>query len=168
MLKHLWSEEAGLFWATHLGQPVKVMTPFNLLPLWTARMPLSVSKRLVEHLTDPTRFWPEWPIPTVALSDPKFDPMQMWRGPTWTNINYLFVEALTRNGNHDLARRLRQKTLALVMQQGDIYEYYNPLTGERPPKSAPMYGWSAATFIDLAIQESEAVWSERGDSAAAR
>ncbi|MBZ0290123.1 MAG: hypothetical protein K8I30_21040, partial [Anaerolineae bacterium] len=119
------------------------------------------------HLIDPARFWPEWPIPTVALSDPKFDPMQMWRGPTWTNINYLFVEALTRNGNHDLARRLRQKTLALMMQQQDIYEYYNPLTGERPPKSAPMYGWSAATFIDLAIQESEAVWGETRQPSAA-
>ncbi|MEO8610282.1 MAG: trehalase family glycosidase [Chloroflexota bacterium] len=166
MLEHLWSEEEGLFWATHLGKPVNTITPFNLLPIWTARLPSAVTERLIQRLTDPAHFWPQWPIPTVSVSDPKFDPMQMWRGPTWTNINYLFVEALTRNGMHDLARQLRQKTLALVMEHQDIYEYYNPLTGERPPKSAPMYGWSAATFIDLAIQESNAVWLETGQTAA--
>lgn len=153
MLDLLWSEEQGIFHALHLGKPVSVLTPFHLLPLWTGRLPASVVERLVKHLTDPALFWTEWPIPTVAISDPKFDPMQMWRGPTWPNINYLFVEGLTRIGWHELARQLRRKTLELLMQHADIYEYYNPLTAERPPKSAPIYGWSAAVFIDLAIQE---------------
>jgi hypothetical protein len=40
------------------------------------------------------------------------------------------------------------------MSQDDIYEYYHPETGERPPKAAPIFGWSAAVFIDLAIQAS--------------
>lgn len=159
MLDLLWSEERGIFWATHLGQPVSVLTPFNLLPLWTTRLPDSIVKRLVSNLTDPSTFWTEWPLPTVAVSDPKFDPMQMWRGPTWPNINYLFIEALYRNNLPDLAHQLRRKTLAMLMRHSDIYEYYNPLTGERPPKSAPIYGWSAAVFIDLAIQETAALAS---------
>jgi glycogen debranching enzyme len=104
-------------------------------------------------LQDPQEFWPAWPLPTVAVSDPKFDPKQMWRGPTWVNINYLFVEALTRIGREDLARTLRRKTLDLIMQHADIYEYYDPLTGEHPPKAAPIFGWTSAVFIDLAIQE---------------
>ena len=157
MLDLLWSEEKGYFEATHSGQPVPVFTPFNLLPLWTSRFPVAVVERLLNHLTDPTTFWTEWPLPTVALSDPKFDPMQMWRGPMWPNINYLFIEALNRNGRTDIADDLRHKTLDLLMQHPDIYEYYNPLTGERPPKSAPIYGWSAAVFIDLAIQETAQV-----------
>jgi putative isomerase len=160
MLKHLWSEQDGLFWAMHDGQPVRVVTPFSLLPLWTGRLPPGVNERLLQHLTNPTEFWLDWPIPTVSKADPKFDPMQMWRGPTWANINYLFIDALERIGQDKLARQLRQKTLNLLMLHSDIYEYYHPVTGERPPKSAPMYGWSAATFIDLAIQESQAVWAE--------
>ena len=40
------------------------------------------------------------------------------------------------------------------MGQDDIYEYYHPETGEPPPKAAPIFGWSAAVFIDLAIQAS--------------
>jgi putative isomerase len=155
MMDLMWSEELGAFNALHMGQPVSVFTPFHLLPLWTTRLPDSVVERLLHHLTNPALFWTEWPIPTVAINDPKFDPMQMWRGPTWPNINYLFVEGLTRIGQHDLARELRRKTLELLMQQADIYEYYNPITAERPTKSAPIYGWSAAVFIDLAIQETE-------------
>jgi glycogen debranching enzyme len=121
-------------------------------------------ERLLGHLTNPAEFWTEWPLPTVAVSDSHFDPMQMWRGPTWVNINYLFIEALTRCGQHDLARQLRRKTLDLLMRHPDIYEYYNPLTGERPPKAAPMYGWSAAVFIELAIQETRAVLRPEGTS----
>ena len=129
------------------------LTPFNLLPMWVGRYPDAVTDRLLAHLQNPDEFWSRFPLPTVALNDPKFDPQQMWRGPTWVNINYLFIEALTRLGQHELARELRTKTLALIMQQHDIYEYYNPLTAERPPKSAPIFGWTSAVFIDLAIAE---------------
>jgi glycogen debranching enzyme len=66
------------------------------------------------------------------------------RGPTWANINYLFVEALTRIGQHEVASRLRCKNAELMAQHRDIYEYYNPLTGERPLNAAPVFGWTAA------------------------
>jgi glycogen debranching enzyme len=156
MIEELWDERRGWFVALHDDKSVPVLTPFNLLPLWTGRLPEALVERLLRLLQDPSAFWPKWPLPTVALSDPKFDPVQMWRGPTWANVNYLFVEALTRIGQHELARRLRRKTLELLMQHSDIYEYYNPLTAERPPKAAPIYGWSCAVFIDLAIQETAA------------
>ena len=114
-------------------------------------MPRAIVERLVAHLTNPAEFWSEFPIPTVALNDPKFDANQMWRGPTWVNINYLFVEGLARCGYHERARELRDKTLKLIMRHNDIYEYYNPLTGNPPPHSASVFGWSSAVFIDLAI-----------------
>jgi glycogen debranching enzyme len=157
MLKTLWNPARGIFDAYHDGQPVPALTPFNLMPLWVDTMPAEITERLLAHLTDPATFWPDWPIPSVALTDPSFNPAQMWRGPTWPNINYLFVEALTHIGRRDIARKLRQKTLELIMQQPDIYEYYNPITAERPLKAAPVFGWSSAVFIDLAIQESAAV-----------
>jgi hypothetical protein len=156
MLTTLWDERRGYFLALHDGQPLPVFTLFNLLPLWTGRLPEAVVERLLQHLTGPD-FWTAYPLPTVALSDPAFDPLQMWRGPTWVNINYLFIEALQRIGRHNLASTLRRKTLELLMQHTDIYEYYHPITAERPPKAAPIFGWSSAVFIDLAIQESAQV-----------
>lgn len=153
MIEALWDEKSGIFNALHQGKPVPVFTLFNLLPLWTGRLPDTMVNRLITHLTDPQHFWSKWPLPTVALSDATFDPLQMWRGPTWVNINYLFIEALNRVGRTALANDLTRKTLDLMMQHSDIYEYYNPITAERPPKAAPIFGWSSAVFIDLALQQ---------------
>jgi putative isomerase len=72
------------------------------------------------------------------------------------NINYFFVDALQKTGQLELAADLRRKTLEMVMQHPDIYEYYHPITGERPPKAAPMFGWSASLFIEMALDETKA------------
>jgi len=154
MLRWMWDEDAGLFWAkrpTHDAR-VNVRTPFNLYPLITGRLPEHVTRRLVAHLTDENEFWSRYPLPTVALNDPKFDPLTMWRGPTWVNVNYLMIEGLQRTGYADLARELRRRTLDLLCLHDDIYEYYQPQTGAVPPKAASIFGWSSAVFIDLAIQ----------------
>lgn len=152
LLDILWDEQAGLFWARRNGQAVRVKTPFSLFPLITGRMPPAVLERLIAHLLDERQFWTPYPVPTVARDDPKYQPTQMWRGPTWTNVNYLLIEGLRRSGRPDLANLLREKTLAMIAQHEDIYEYYHPETGEPPPRAAPIFGWSSATFIELALQ----------------
>jgi putative isomerase len=156
MARHLidltWDVESGFFWARRNGARVNVRTPFNLFPLITGQMPPAISNRLVMHLMDERQFWSRYPVPTVAMDDPKYDPYEMWRGPTWVNVNYLLIEGLQRSGYPDLARELRQRTLKLICTRHDIYEYYHPMSGENPPKAASMFGWSSAVFIDLAIQ----------------
>jgi hypothetical protein len=151
---YLWDNERGIFNALYHGQAIPTLTPFQLLPLWTGHFSVEIMDRLIYHLTNPREFWVNYPLPTVSISDPKFDPLQMWRGPTWANIDYLFIEALQKIGRLDLAHQLRLKTLDLMLLHEDIYEYYHPLTGDHPPKAAPLFGWSAAIFIDLAIQVS--------------
>lgn len=154
MQRLMWDEEAGLFWALKDGQPLKVRTPFNLFPLLTGHLPEKYARRLVAHLTDPRQFWPRFPVPTVALDDPTYNPTQMWRGPTWVNINYLLIEGLKNSGYPEISSQLRNKTLELISGQNDIYEYYHPETGANPPKAASVFGWSSAIYIDLAIQAS--------------
>jgi glycogen debranching enzyme len=154
MLDHFYDEQSGYFWFQKDHHRINVLTPFSLYPLWTKRMSAAVNDRMVQHLTNPKTFWTKYPLPTVAISDQTYNPLQMWRGPVWININYIFVEALQRTGYRALAGELTEKTLQLVMSQNDIYEYYHPDTGEAPPRAAPMFGWSAACFIDLAIRQS--------------
>jgi hypothetical protein len=154
MIDKMWDEDAGVFWALRDEQPIRILTPFSLYPLWTGRMPKRITDRLIAHLTHPNEFWTRYPIPTVARSDPHHNPEQMWRGPTWVNINYLFIEGLMRSGHVDLAAQLRDRTLELVMQRDDIFEYYHPETGAPPPKAAAIFGWTSAVFIDLAIKAS--------------
>jgi len=152
MIEVAWDAESGFFWARRNGSRVNVRTPFNLFPLVTGQMPPDISDRLVAHLTDERQFWSRYPVPSVAMDDPKYNPNQMWRGPTWVNVNYLLIEGLQRSGYPDLSRELRQRTLDLICCRDDIYEYYHPVSGENPPNAASMFGWSSAVFIDLAIQ----------------
>jgi putative isomerase len=155
MIAHFWDEQAGLFRATKDGRPIATTTLFNLYPLLTKRLPRAMNDRLVAHLTSPQEFWSPFPLPTVSMADPTFNPNQMWRGPTWVNINYLFIEALRACGYPEIARELRRRTLALLTHQRDIYEYYNPLDGHAPPKAASIFGWSSAVLIDLALDTSD-------------
>jgi len=162
MIEDFWDEEAGLFRALHDEEPIPVVTPFNLYPLWTGQLLDYVQDRLIDHLTNLDEFWDGPVLPTVARNDPNYDPETMWRGPVWVNINYFFIEALEQVGRQDLAHELRDKTLELVMRHPGIYEYYSAETGERPPEAADIFGWTAAVFIDLAIQASHEENAKKG------
>ena len=156
IVEHFYDPSAGLFWPTQDHKPIRVLTPFCLYPLWLGRLlDDKIAARLVARLTDPCAFWTACPVPTVAVSDPHYDPEQMWRGPTWLNVNYVLIDALVKSGYPDLGRQLRDRTLELVMKHDDIYEYYHPETGDHPSRSAPTYGWPAALFIDLVIKASK-------------
>jgi glycogen debranching enzyme len=152
MIEDFWDDETGIFRAYHNNQPLPVVTPFNLYPLWTGQLPEPIKNRLIGHLTNPQEFWGEYAIPTVARNDPKYDPKTMWRGPIWANVNYFFIEALKQINEVDLANELREKTLHMIMEHSSIYEFYNGDNGIPPEKAAKIFGWTAAVFIDLAIQ----------------
>ncbi len=109
MIKDMWDEESGLFQALYEEQPIPVVTPFNLYPLWTGQLPDHIRERLLAHLTNPEEFWGEYSLPSVAYNDPNFDPLTMWRGPVWVNINYFFIEALRQIDELDLADQLRRQ-----------------------------------------------------------
>jgi putative isomerase len=154
MIEDFWDDGTGLFRAMHDNQPIPVVTPFNLYPLWTGQLPDNIRDRLLSHLTNPDEFWGEYVLPTVARNDPHYDPEVMWRGPVWANINYFLIEALRQVGELDLAHGLRDKTLDLIMSQPSIFEYYSSQTGQPPATAADTFGWTAAVLIDLAIQAS--------------
>jgi len=154
MMEVLWDGDAGFFWALHDGEPVRVRTPFSLYPLMTGKLEPEVCRTLVEKLTDPDSFWTRYPVPTVAKDDSQYAPTVMWRGPVWLNVNYMLIEGLQRCGYHEVARELRRRTLKMVNCAPDIFEFYHPEDASIPPKAAPLFGWSAALFIEMAIQES--------------
>jgi hypothetical protein len=68
------------------------------------------------------------------------------------NVNYLLQEGLERSGFEQAAQDLRERTLEMIMGYPDIYEYYNPETGEPGAKAATSFGWSAALFIEMVLR----------------
>jgi len=149
----LWNEQIGIYLAKHEADVIPLKTPFGLFPLLVDGLKKENSDKLLGHLFNPKSFWTYFPVPSVAVDEDKFKEEQMWRGPAWVNVNYLLIEGLTRSGYKEEAQKLRRITLDRLMKFQDFFEYYNPITGKPGLKAAPIFGWSAALFIDLALQE---------------
>lgn len=127
------------------------VTPFALMPLLTGRLPEPVKAALAAQLADPASLGAPFPLPTVGLSEPEFNPDRMWRGPVWLNVNWLVVQGLLRSGLEAEAASLAEQTVEMVVCSGGLHEYWNPLTGRRAAGATTGFGWSAALFIDLAV-----------------
>lgn len=157
----MWDEKEGFYFdidaGTHRKIPVK--TSYGFMPLLWQELPADRVRRLVEeHLLNPQEFRCEFPLPSVALNDPAFDPADMWRGPTWVNVNWMVVEGLHRHGLDDLATELARKTVELVgpryengvrVRSPRVWEWFDPLTGEALGNN--QFSWSALV-IDLIVR----------------
>jgi glycogen debranching enzyme len=120
--------------------------------LFLQDLPRLVAETLVErHLRNPREFWLPWPVPSVAASEPSFDPSFatgiIWRGPSWVNTNWFLVHGLQRQGYTDLAAELSERTLAMVAR-GSFREFFDPLTGEG--YGAVSFGWTTLVLDLLA------------------
>ena len=154
LLEGMWDEEAGFFRSVGAGVPLHAETAVSLLPLLTGRLPGRFVAGIVDALDDPERFATPRAVPTVARRDPAFSDERMWRGPVWVNINALLAEGLAVSGHPARARELIERTLRLVIHAGGPHEYFNPETGRKATTATTAFGWSAALFVDLAVQVS--------------
>ncbi|GAA1778223.1 amylo-alpha-1,6-glucosidase [Agromyces lapidis] len=152
LLLGMWDEASGRFLARAAGDEVASDAVVGFMPLLTGRLPQNVADALLAALGDPERYALPWAVPTVSAADPDFSAERMWRGPVWVNTNTLIVEGLRASGHPELARELAERTVALVVHGGGPHEYFNPLTGRKARTATTAFGWSAALFIDLAVE----------------
>lgn len=152
LLLRMWDPERARFLAFGGGEVQLSDTVVGLMPLLTGTLPTSITEALRAAVDDPERFHLPWGLPTVAASDPDFSDERMWRGPVWVNTSTLIAEGLEASGYAERARELREQTVALVIHGGGPHEYFNPHTGRKARTATTAFGWSAALFIDLAVQ----------------
>ncbi|MEO6651627.1 MAG: neutral trehalase [Ilumatobacteraceae bacterium] len=136
LVEHLWDESLSRFvfvdaLSGHRHDPQVVSAYLPAI----VDLPTGVSDRLIAALE--RDFDTPHPLPTTAPSDPAFDPVGYWRGPTWVNVNWLFDGAL--------GGRLRRPTLELVERHG-FREYFDPISGDG--LGTDDFTWTAALVID--------------------
>lgn len=147
-LEQLWDEDAGLYFSRSFVSHKLIQEPTIacLLPLYAGSISRNRAQQLVGLLKRRSMFQASWPVPSVPLSSPYFNPYKYWQGPSWVNTNWLVVEGLKRYGFTAEAKNLQDKTLKMVAKSG-FYEYFSPLNAE--PAGAPDFSWTAALTVDL-------------------
>lgn len=148
-----WDEDAAAFrdLSGARERPVRVLTFSILFPLILPDLDPTIARALVErHLLNEREFWLRYPIPSVAASEPSFDPTwttgTTWRGPTWVNVNWYLYWGLRQHGFGEVAAELRRRTLDMVAASG-IREFFDPLTGTG--QGARDFAWTTLV-LDLA------------------
>ena len=128
--EQMWDPQTKFFYSLerdrHTKIPIRTIQGFLTLTCGAATPEQAAA--LVQQLQDPQQWWAAFPVPTVALDDPKFGADAMWRGDMWPATTYLVACGLNRYGYHEVARELAERMRRLIAEQG-INERYNARTG---------------------------------------
>lgn len=147
-LEQLWDEYAKTYWSrdfiTH--KHIKVQSIAALMPLYAGCISKERAEVLVRMLESDKKFGPAYPVPSVPLDSPEFDPDRYWQGPTWMNTNWLIADGLERYGYKGHAEALLETSLEMV-QKGGFAEYFDANTAE--PLGADDFSWTAALALDM-------------------
>lgn len=151
LITFCWDDERGAFFNLN-GRDKKrsdVLTIQSLMPIVIPTLPRYYVDRIMnEHLLSEERFLRPFSVPSVAASEPTFQPDSripgeifrgLWRGSSWVNTNYFIAEGASQHGYDDFARKLALDTIQMVRDAG-FYEYFNTETGEG--LGAKNFGWS--------------------------
>ena len=135
IIEIMYDEESAAFFDVygHDNKKLKVLTFTIALPILMKEVPQKIAWEILErHFLNEKEFNLTYPIPSVAKSEPSFDPNDskfLWRGPTWPVINWFLYHSFMANGFEKDARRLLQSMKDLIEKSG-FREFYNPFSGK--------------------------------------
>jgi len=175
--KKLWSEEEQFFvdYDVDINKASPVIASSGFLPLICGAATKQQAEILAKHLNDPNMFATSFPISSIAVKDCEHYSKDMWRGPTWININWLIAKGFERYGLNDVALSIRKRTSEVIEQEcerfGVSFEYYDDRNeidppellrkGQCSPEESPYfqvlhdYGWTATLYIDLLFTQKD-------------
>jgi putative isomerase len=178
--QYLWSEEHQFYcdYDAAAGALSPVLSSAGFLPLICGAATPDRAEALMRHLRAPEMFGTAFPVPSIAACDTTHYAKDMWRGPSWVNVNWLIARGLERyasQGEHFVA--LAHALDAATMQQiertceafGTFFEYFDDRQELDPPQllrkgscdpSNPFrqvihdYGWTTTLYVDLVVSSS--------------
>jgi hypothetical protein len=140
--ERMWDDSTGFYYSINkkdhgwyfMTRDLRRQEIIGFLPLWAEATTPERAAILVETLTDSTKFWRRYGIPTLSADDPWYDPNVdyccKWNGPVWMLWNYMVYKGLKNYGYDSLAHELALKMVDAVSVQlkknHRFWESYSP------------------------------------------
>lgn len=133
--QRLWDEERGAcFDRNRQGRTIPVLCHNTLRCMYWGSISQDMADRFVrEHLLNPSEFWTELPLPSVAANDPAFRnaPENNWSGQCEGLTFQRAILALERYGFEPLVTRLGKRLIRAVIDGGYLFtQQFDPFTGK--------------------------------------
>lgn len=162
----MWDDSSGFYYSINkTDHSFKFMTRdlrrqeiIGFLALWAEVAPKDRADRLIRTLTDTTKFWRRYGVPTLSAQDPWYSPYVdyccKWNGPIWLLWDYMVYDGLKLYRYNDLAQQLAKKMVECVSVQlsknHNYWESYSP--DNEVLNCPPNYIWDAI-IAKLMIEE---------------
>jgi hypothetical protein len=164
--ERMWDDSTGFYYSINKNDhSFKFMTRdlrrqeiIGFLVLWAEAAPADRAARLVQTLTDTTKFWRRYGIPTLSAQDPWYSPYVdyccKWNGSVWMLWDYMVYKGLKSYRYRDLATQLANKMVNCVTVQlsknHNYWESYSP--DNEVLNCPPNYIWDAI-IAKLMVEE---------------
>jgi len=168
--ERMWNTEENFYcdFDPAASRPLSILSSAGFLPLYAGVVPPERREALRNALHDPTLFGTAFPVSSIAARDVAHYQKDMWRGPTWINLNWLIADGFERQGMPEEANAIRQKTITGIeryfKKYGVFFEYYDDRDEIDPPQllrkmennpDNPFrqvihdFGWTFTLYVDF-------------------
>ncbi len=137
--KYMWDDSTGFYYNVNKNShsfsfrkrdDLKRQEIIGFLPLWAGVASKNQAAALVRIMTDTSKFWRRFGVPSLSADDPYYNPSGYWNGPVWVEWEYLLERGLLRYGYRNVAKDLVNHVVSNVIAQlkKDHYfwEFYDP------------------------------------------
>lgn len=140
--ERMWDESTGFYYSINkqdhsfqfMTRDLRTQEIIGFLALWAEAAPKERAARLITTLTDTTKFWRRYGIPTLSAQDPWYNPNVdyccKWNGPVWMLWDYMVYDGLKRYGYKDIASKLAEKMIHCtnfqLSKNHNFWESYSP------------------------------------------
>ncbi|MEO0481203.1 MAG: trehalase family glycosidase [Planctomycetota bacterium] len=166
--KRLWDEKSGMFIDVdpRTRRKTGVKSAIGFLPLGTDIPNQKQIDAMIDVLGKKDEFWTPYPVPTVSVSDPSYDPLGQWKGTrrheawngrTHMSINSQLMDSLAyvaergHKKGRKLLKQLFEKTVSMCSgeleghENASVHAHYHPETGR--PSRYDGVDWSTGAFL---------------------
>ena len=85
-------------------------------------------------------------ISSLSRKDQRFDSINYWRGPMWTNLTWMIINGLEKNNQLDLANKIKSNCINNIETLG-FYEYFDSVDNFGCGDNH--FSWTASVYICL-------------------